>query len=184
VTDTRLPEHYLTSARLDGLSDHAFRVFINSLMWSVTHGTDGAVPRRALRWLHPDATSTPPAVDELVRAGLWAEAPDGWSIPDFLRHQSSAAEVRAGRDRAAATKRRQRAHARDDHSLCSPDNCSVVRMSTVDKGSRPGGTPEDRTGQDSSRGDHLQSYAARASDDGRSPPARALALRPAEGRPA
>jgi hypothetical protein len=184
VTDTRLPEHYLTSATLDGLSDPAFRVYINGLMWSVTHGTDGGVPRRSLRWLHPDATATGPAVVELAAAGLWTKCVDGWSIPDFLRHQSSATEVQVGRDRAAATKRRQRAHARDDHSLCSPDNCSVVRMSTVDKGSGPGGTPEDRTGQDSSRGDQLHSYAARASDDGRSALGRALALRPVEGRPA
>ncbi|MDQ6875795.1 MAG: hypothetical protein M3042_12130 [Actinomycetota bacterium] len=149
MTDTRLPEHYLTSPGLDALTDPAHRVFVNGLMWSVTHGTDGELTRRSLRWLHPDPLLIGPACVELVAAGLWQEHGEGWLIVGFLDHQSAAADVQASREKAAAARRRQRAHARGDHSLCSPDSCTHAAMSGGDTAPRRGATPEDRTGQDS-----------------------------------
>jgi hypothetical protein len=129
MTDTRLPEHYLTSPALEGLTDSAFRVFINGLMFSVTHGTDGKLAVRSLRWLHPDVPALEPAAAELTAAGLWRRTENGWSIVDFLKWQTPAADVEAGRAKARDNRRRQRKHYRGDHSECTPETCGVVRMS-------------------------------------------------------
>jgi hypothetical protein len=61
---------------MDGLSDRAWRTFTGSLMWCNEAGTDGVVPKRALRFLHPDGVDDATR-RELVRAGLWADAEDG-----------------------------------------------------------------------------------------------------------
>ncbi len=82
-------------------------------------------------------------------------------IVGFLDHQSAAADVRASREKAAAARRRQRAHARGDHSLCSPDSCTDAAMSGGDMAPCRGATPEDRTGQDAGYG---TKYVTRAGD--------------------
>jgi hypothetical protein len=108
MTDTNWPEHWLTDPGMNTLTDAAFRVFANGLMWSVTHGTDGELPRSALRWLHPDENALSAAVAELVAVGKWAEDSDGYLIANFLRHQTSAAVIEAARllaDRAGARPR-------------------------------------------------------------------------------
>jgi hypothetical protein len=93
VTDTRLPEQWLGHIVLDELSDSAFRVYINGLMWSVKYGKDGEVAPKALRLLHPDGPRRDLA-DELVEADLWRPLnPGGWAILGFLDYQTSAAEV-------------------------------------------------------------------------------------------
>lgn len=193
MTDTRWPEHWLTDPVMDALSDPAYRVFGNGLMWSVRAGTDGAIPGRALRFLHPDAGLAGRAAAELVACGRWTTTADGWVILGFLDHQSSAAEIEDARAEARDKKRRQRAgvekqHVRGDHSGCTTENCSTLRPEGRPPGraeGRPPGVPEDRTGQDSTKGDQLQTYAARASDtrDGRSALSRALAASPVPPTP-
>ena len=54
MTETRFPESFLTDPRIDNLSDAAFRVYVNGEIYSVSHGTDGALTGRALRFLHPE----------------------------------------------------------------------------------------------------------------------------------
>jgi hypothetical protein len=64
MTDTRLPEQWLGDMTRDGLSDGAFRVWINALIWSVKYQKDGFVDPLALRYLHPEGRRTD-LVDEL-----------------------------------------------------------------------------------------------------------------------
>jgi len=118
VTDTRLAESFLTHPALDELSDGAHRVYVQGLVYAVGHGTDGLLPRRSLRFLHPEGPR-PANVAELVAAGLWSAVGDGYEVRNFLRYQSSAEQVRlaaearqAGRDAAAEKKREQRAGAK------------------------------------------------------------------------
>jgi hypothetical protein len=152
VTDTRLPEHYLTDPRLDALDDAAYRVFINGLMWSVTHGTDGVLPALALRWLHPDAGRVTGAAQTLVAAGLWTQTGNGHMVRDFGKHQSSAETVEHMRKQARERKERQRRHERGDHSLCRPEHCESLSRNGVTRDSSPSHgvtgrvTTEDRTG--------------------------------------
>jgi len=141
VTDTRLPEHFLTSPTLDALSSDAFRVYVNGLMWSVTHGTDGLLPERSLRFLHPDG-KRPELAAELTTTGLWECDDDGHHVPDFLRYQTPAEQVERSRAFTRERKRRQR----DRECADDPDG-DDLSVSRVTERVTSGVTSEDRTGQ-------------------------------------
>ncbi len=98
MTDTRLPEAWLTDPVLDALSSDAIRVFFFGLMWSNTNGTDGVIPERVLRLLHPDGKRQD-CVEELVAARLWRvqQSAGTYRVVGFLDHQTSAAEMEAKR---------------------------------------------------------------------------------------
>ncbi len=132
MVDARLPAEWLGSIRIDNLSDRAFRVLAGALMWCNGQGTDGAVPDRYTKYLHPDGDD-PSAFDELERAGLWERTPErfqlkGWSID--LR-QSTAEEVSRYRE---AARRRQKAY-RDRQRrtpFVEPTDLSETRSPTGD----------------------------------------------------
>ena len=195
MTDTDWPEHWLTDPGMNTLTDAAFRVFANGLMWSVTHGTDGELPRSALRWLHPDENALSAAVAELVAVGKWAEDSDGYLIANFLRHQTSAAVIEAARllagDRKREQRERERVKAEKTEAKRRKDAARKAAQRSADKGAdsprtkgadRPRTdrgqpqakpcvstsrvTPEDKTGQDSAMGDQLEDYAARVRENG------------------
>lgn len=107
MTDTRLVEGFLTNPKIDGLSDAAFRTYINGLVYAVSAGTDGYLPGRALRLLHPDG-ARPDTSLELVKRRLWEPATDGWRIHDFDKHQTSAEQIERSRELARARKQRER----------------------------------------------------------------------------
>lgn len=110
MTDARLPSRWLTDPALDALSDRLWRVHTSALMWCAEHGTDGQVPTRSLRLLHPDGATVEDA-QGLVDAGLWmANAEDGYEVADWGRSQSLAADVEAAR--AAHRERQARYRAR------------------------------------------------------------------------
>lgn len=145
MTDTRLPEHFLTAPTLDGLSSDAFRVYVNGLMWSVTHGTDGLLPERSLRFLHPEG-KRPELAAELVATGLWERDDAGHHVRDFLDFQTPAEQVERARAFTRERKRRQR----DRECADDPDgdNLSVSRVTgRVTERVTSGVTSEDRTGQ-------------------------------------
>lgn len=108
MVDARLPAEWLGSIRIDNLSDRAFRVLAGALMWCNGQGTDGVVPSRYTKYLHPDGDD-PVAFEELERAGLWTREDEGFVLTgwnDELR-QSTAEEVQRYRE---AARRRQRAY--------------------------------------------------------------------------
>lgn len=118
VTDTRLAESFLTHPTVDGLSDAAHRVYVNGLVYAVAGSTDGHLPKRSLRLLHPEGTSAP-VVHELLAAGLWTQHEGGYLIRNYLRYQSSAEQVKqaaearhAQREADAKRKREAREAAR------------------------------------------------------------------------
>ncbi|MFE4727383.1 hypothetical protein [Microbacterium sp. NPDC056736] len=106
MVDARLPAEWLGSIRIDNLSDRAFRVLAGALMWCNGQGTDGAVPARYPRYLHPDGDD-PAAFEELERAGLWEHTDDGYHLVGWTSalRQSTAEEVERYRDGA---RRRQK----------------------------------------------------------------------------
>lgn len=143
MTDTRLPEHFLTSPTLDGLTSDAFRVYANGLMWSVTHGTDGLIPDRALRLLHPDGRRLELAA-ELHAAGLWHHDDAGYHVPDFLKYQTPAEQVEKARTLARERKRKQRD--REAAGDSDEDEVGVSRVTErVTDGVSHGEVTEDRT---------------------------------------
>lgn len=108
MVDARLPAEWLGSIRIDNLSDRAFRVLAGALMWCNGQGTDGAVPHRYTKYLHPDGDD-PAAFEELERAGLWQRNADGFLLSGWSSdlRQSTAEEVTRYRE---AARRRQKAY--------------------------------------------------------------------------
>lgn len=128
VTDSRLPGNWLTDIRYADLSDRAWRVFTGALMWSNEQGTDGIVPARYLRLLHPDG-DVDEALDELEKAGI-VHRPNGggillprWSDRDGLG-QSTAEQVRNYRENA---RERQRRHRESTRSVTRDSQRDVAR---------------------------------------------------------
>lgn len=78
MTDARLPGRWLLDPRMDALSDRAWRIWTNVLMYSNEQGTDGLVARSAFRFLHADGVSAE-ILDELVAVDL-IDIVDGGSM--------------------------------------------------------------------------------------------------------
>lgn len=80
-----MPDH----PKVDGLSDKAFRLLVESWCWCSRHLTDGVMPGPAWR-----KRATPKARRELEAAGLARLEHDGTvRFHDYLEHQRSAEEV-------------------------------------------------------------------------------------------
>jgi hypothetical protein len=112
MTDTRLPERFLTDRRLL-LLDVAHRwSYVASLAWSVANRTDGVILPEELDLIPDFASGSPTA---LLDARLWKPLPKGWAIIDFASTQTSAHElsvlenVRRNNREAQARKRAERA---------------------------------------------------------------------------
>jgi hypothetical protein len=97
--DVELPR----KPRIAALSDAAYRIFIDALCYCGEHRTDGLVPRRVALLLHAVAE---PAIAELVRGGLWHEAPDGYEVSEYLTWQLSRDDWDQLSDARAAAGRR------------------------------------------------------------------------------
>jgi hypothetical protein len=75
MTDARLRGEWVSSMKFDALSDKAWRMFTGALMWSAENGTDGFIPDRYSKRLHPDGSDIH-AEKELMDAGLWSKTRD------------------------------------------------------------------------------------------------------------
>jgi len=126
MTDARLKGGWLTAMRYADLDDTTWRVFTSALMWCAENGTDGRIPTRYLRALHPDGPR-PDAHDALAAAGLWRATADGYELVGWADElgQSTAQQVEAyksgNRERTRRLRERRAAAARD-----------VARDTTVD----------------------------------------------------
>ena len=113
MTDARLRGEWLNSMRFDALSDTAWRVFTSGLMWAAENGTNGLVPNRYLRMLHPNGEQTE-ACQEIVTASLGVLEPTGLVFLDWdgALGQSTAFQVETykanGRKRQRDYRERQR----------------------------------------------------------------------------
>ena len=84
MADARMQSHWLNNPDFDDLSDAAWRVFTGALMWSNGRGTDGLIPTRYLRLLHPEGTQEG-AARELADAGLWEATNDGYQLTEWVK---------------------------------------------------------------------------------------------------
>lgn len=124
MVDARLPAEWLGSIRIDKLSDRAFRILAGALMWCNGQGTDGVIPARYTKYLHPDGDDLG-AFRELEDAGIWRRADDGYVLPGWSEElrQSTAEEVERYREGA---RRRQKAY-RDRQRDAGSNAASVTR---------------------------------------------------------
>ena len=84
MADARVPSHWLNNPEFDDLSDAAWRVLTGALMWSNGRGTDGLIPARYLRMLHPDGEQ-PEAFKQLEAAGLWVKTTNGYQLIEWVK---------------------------------------------------------------------------------------------------
>lgn len=122
MVDARFPERYLNDRRIARLSTEDFRSYTMAMLWSVSNRTDGSIELGDVDFIPQFKGSA----ERLVEVGLWEAAADGtgWVIVDFADTQTSADELELlGRARRAeaAKKKRQRAHAKGDHSMCGEE---------------------------------------------------------------
>lgn len=112
MTDTRtyirVHDGMTDHPKIEGLSDRAFRLLIETWCWCSRHLTDGSMPRHL--W---DRRGTKKTRHELITAGLISMANDRVVAHDYLEHQRSAvqvAEVRATKRRAGTLGNHNRWH--------------------------------------------------------------------------
>lgn len=103
-----LPRDWLLKVQFMRLSHAAWRMYTYGLMWAIGE-TDGDIPRDVLALLLPGTDEDRQlALKELLDAGLWVEISTGWRFPDWLKHQSSVAQIERNREKARLKKQQQR----------------------------------------------------------------------------
>lgn len=88
LLDNLMPEN----PKIVGLSDAAFRLYIEALCWSSRQQTDGKIPAPAMARL-----GRPKTINELITAELFYSHDNHIEIHDYLAHQRSRAEIQAFR---------------------------------------------------------------------------------------
>ena len=156
MTDSRLPERYLTDRRILRLTDAERNSYIMATLWSVSNRTDGRIERDDLQFIPTFKLASIPA---LTRTGLWSEEAEGWVDTEFDKVQTSKDDLevldnarRADREKKA----RQAAHKKGDHSRCYPSVCG--EMGLPSKGPSFKEIPGDVPGE-LSRGGHRRGDA-------------------------
>ena len=79
-------------------------LYVCSIGWAGGHGTDGLIPKHAIKFIAPGLPKPDKLARVLVEAGLWEYAEGGWHIVNYLeRQQSSAVSATIGEQRSAAS---------------------------------------------------------------------------------
>ena len=139
--DDMLPVH----PKVRALTDSAFRLYISAICWSNCNQTDGHIPSGQLRFVS-DVHRPRTRADQLVQAGLWETADDGWRIHDYLEYQPSAEKVKRERELKRQRQERWRAHveasqdpSEDGSSRARPHPIPSLGGSVVDQPSGSNG---------------------------------------------
>ena len=140
-----MPDH----PKVDGLSDKAFRLLVESWCWCSRHLTDGHMPAATWR-----KRSTPKARRELVDAGLAVLLNDqSVRFHDYLEHQRSADEVaaaKAAKGRGGTRGNHRKWH--EDRGIVKP-GCPYCPPAPSDSDNTP---PTDPEATDNRSGDRSQ----------------------------
>ncbi len=90
MTYVPIDTHFPTNPKVLGLSDSAFRVYVEAACYAKEHLTDGLITHTAGKKMHRRGKKV---CDELVDSGLWREHPEGYEIHGWLGRNKSRAEV-------------------------------------------------------------------------------------------
>jgi hypothetical protein len=137
MTDARLRGEWLNALGFDDLSDTAWRVFTCAIMWAAENGTNGLIPTRYLKMLHPDGEKEQANV-EIVSADLWSRTENGYQLTDWdgALGQSTAQQVETykanARKRARDYRERERSKQARALGLAAPESSFVGGDDTRD----------------------------------------------------
>jgi hypothetical protein len=94
VTWVRLDDHFADHPKILGLSDGAYRAFVDGLCYASRYLTDGHIPTAAVKTITRHKLRP---VAELIEAGLWEQNGSGVIVHDYLEFQPSRSTVEANR---------------------------------------------------------------------------------------
>lgn len=96
--DTQMPSNPKILYLIEDKNSHSAFVWACSLSYSGAHGTDGFIPKAALKTIH----GTLKDAKNLVDVGLWIPVPGGWEVNDWADFQPSSDEHQERKERARA----------------------------------------------------------------------------------
>lgn len=88
------------------LGPQAFTLYVCSIGWAGGHGSDGHIPKHALRALAPPLRGPEKLAQLLVDVRLWEYVEGGWQIVNFLERQQSSAVTEVKREHYSARARK------------------------------------------------------------------------------
>lgn len=114
MTWVKLEDGFPSNPKVLAVTTPARYLYVVGLCYASAHLTDGRIPATALTVLHAQAGTRPRHAAELLDAGLWRHDGDTVTIPDYLEHQRSRAQVEAERDAARQRQAKSRRASRRD----------------------------------------------------------------------
>ncbi len=103
-------------------------LYVCALQYANRYLTDGFIPTAVVPSLaRLDDTDVWGLVGALVGAGLWDDLPDGFQIHNYLKRQSSAAQIKAGRTTDRTRKQEERASGRSPNGVRPDSTLQEVR---------------------------------------------------------
>ena len=108
MTYVKVDDGIFSHPRMLSVHPLARLLWVAGLCHAGQHVTDGVVPRSVLPILSAQTSATAKHAAQLVDAGLWEECAEGWRIRNWSKHNRTAAEVDAERERWRRQKRGQR----------------------------------------------------------------------------
>jgi hypothetical protein len=120
MSDSRLPDSWLGNPRFDEMSDETWRVWCGGLMWSNRHGTDGLIPKRYLKVLHPDGEKRG-AASWLSSKGFWLESGENYAFTEWVKFgQETAAVIAQNKESNRLRQQKYRDSLKDGQNPVSP----------------------------------------------------------------
>jgi hypothetical protein len=100
VTWARFDDRYYRHHKIRPLSDAAFRLHTQAIIWCAENLTDGYVPVDKLVEIAPPIKGSilRRSLIDLVNRGLWIVNSTGWNIHDYLDYQPSSYQVKAQKE--------------------------------------------------------------------------------------
>lgn len=107
----KLDDGFFRNPKIVAISPESKLIYLAGLCYAGAALTDGFIPENAVKMLASDANVASPQkrAKELVDAGLWVKNPRGYSVHDYLEHNSSASDVLAKREDARKRMQAKRA---------------------------------------------------------------------------
>lgn len=87
MLDHLMPEN----PKIVGLSDAAFRLYIEVVCWCSRHESDGSIPTPMIQRM----ARSPKVITELIKANLIRDELGSYTVKDYLLHQRSRREIAA-----------------------------------------------------------------------------------------
>ncbi len=117
MTWAKLSDTFIDDPDLLALPRGVRLLYVESIVWSCKHETDGAVPAHVVHRI-TDEPEVDKAVDLLLERSFWSRTDTGFEIVGFLDDQISAEQVARRRADERLRQERSRRHKAADHSLC------------------------------------------------------------------